>query len=264
MKRYVIGICLLALAALVLATGPATARETETINQSYPVGRDARLSLKNVNGDVTIEGSDADRFEVTAVKSADSKKRLDDVEVRLRMDGDHLSIEVDMDEHLWSRHNHESLRVDFTVRVPRSARIDAVELVNGDLELRNITGDVDASSVNGDVTGEALGGSVELSAVNGGVSLLANGNAESIDLSSVNGGVKLVLPKKIDARIEANTVHGSIRSSDGLDVDTSSFVGSSLKGTIGKGGMKIELDTVNGSIEIRREGDAPARGREED
>ena len=243
------------------AAGLATAREEETIKQSYEAGKHPRLSLRNINGDVRIEGGEGRTFEVTAIKSADSKQDLEDADIRFRMDDGHLQIEVDYDDDGWS-HHHDAVRIDFTLTVPRGVRIDTVELVNGDLSLHAIDGGVEASSVNGDVSGEALGGAVELSAVNGEVSLVASGEPDSIDLSSVNGGVSLVLPAKIDARIEASTVHGSIHSVDGLDVDTSSFVGSSLKGTIGKGGMKIELDTVNGSIEIRREGGAATRGKD--
>jgi len=255
-----------ALAALVAAVSlfppPAAARERETVHQTYEAGSGARLSLKNLNGDVRIEGWDKSTFDVTAVKTAETKERLDDVDIEFRMEGDHLTIEVDHDnDHRWSRHD-EGAGVEFTIRVPRRAEIREVDLVNGHLSLAGISGDVDASSVNGDVSGEQLGGAVELSAVNGEVSLIVSGESESIDLSSVNGGVHLVLPRKIDAHIEASTVHGSIVSSDGLEVDRSNFVGSSLKGTIGRGGMKIDLDTVNGSIEIRREGDAGARERE--
>jgi DUF4097 and DUF4098 domain-containing protein YvlB len=63
-----------------------------------------------------------------------------------------------------------------------------------------------------------------------------------------------MLPKKFDARIEAGTVHGDITAIDGVDVDATKFTGSSMKGVIGKGTMKVDLSTVNGSIHIGREG----------
>jgi len=251
-------------AALVLAvavTEPAFARERETVNQVYDTGASPRLSLKNINGDLTVDGWDKNTIEVTAVKTAASKDDLDDIEIRFRKDGDNVRIVAEFvhGDHTYDR---ESPSVDFTIHVPRGTEVDRVELVNGDVELTNIAGDVEASSVNGRVAGEKLGGDVNLSAVNGDVSLVATGGPTSIRMNSVNGEVTLVLPKKFDARIEAGTLHGDITTIDGLDVDATSFTGSSMKGIIGKGTMKVDLNTVNGSIAIRREGEGGAREKE--
>lgn len=252
-----------ALGALVLAGGTALAERgvQDEIHQRYETGAGARLSLKNLNGDVRVEGWDQKVIDVTAVKTASSEKRLDDAAVVFDFDDDHLRIEVEYEDHRWDYRDGYT-GVDFVIRVPRGARIDAIELVNGDVVLRDVQGEIEASSVNGEVSGEGLGGAIDLSTVNGEVSLDVGEGAASIRLSSVNGGVSLVLPRKIDADLEASTVHGSIRSVEGLVVDDSRYVGSSVRGTIGRGGMKIDLGTVNGSIEIRH-ADGGAAGERE-
>jgi hypothetical protein len=255
-----------ALAVLVFAGGTAFAERgvEEEIHQHYETGADARLSLKNLNGEVRVQGWDKNVIEVTAVKSASGPDRLDDATVHFDFEDDHLRINVEYEGDDWN-HRDDFVSVDFVIRVPRGARIDAIELVNGDVELRDVLGEVEASSVNGEVDGEGLGGDIDLSTVNGEVSLHVSERAASIRLSSVNGGVSLFLTGKINADVEASTVHGSIMTADGLgglEVDDSRFLGSSLKGTIGRGGMKIDLDTVNGSIEIRRESGKDSRERE--
>ena len=256
-----IGVLPAALILLATASGPVSAQEKETINNNYDTGSHPRLSLKNINGDLTIQGWDKKRIEVTAVKTVGKKEHLNEVEIHSNMNDDHLRIDVkyDFDDN-WGR--DVTVSVDFTIRVPYGTEIDAVELVNGDIEIQNVEGDVEVSSVNGEVSGEKLGGHVELATVNGEVSLVANGGVKSISMHSVNGGVTLVLPKKFDARINAGTVHGSIRAIDGLDVDATTFTGSSMQGTIGKGGLKVELNTVNGSIEIRHQGEGGSREKE--
>lgn len=259
-------IALVPAAFVLIATAvlPAPARERETITEVFETGEHPRLSLKNINGDLTVTGWDKDTIEVIAVKSANSKENLDALLVNTRLDDDRLRIDVkyeDDDHH----HRGEGVqqRVDFTIHVPHGTRINAIELVNGNIEIKDVEGDVDASSVNGEVSGEKLDGHVALATVNGEVSLVANGRADSIRMNSVNGGVLLVLPKKFDARITAGTVHGSIRTMNGFaDVDATSFTGSSLEGTLGKGGLKVELNTVNGNIEIRREGESGSKDRE--
>jgi DUF4097 and DUF4098 domain-containing protein YvlB len=126
--------------------------------------------------------------------------------------------------------------------------------VNGDLKLDGIAGEVDASSVNGDVSARGLSGAVELSAVNGDVELSVTGKVDAIRLHSVNGTVELMVPRDTSAKVNASTVHGSIRGPGSIEVEKG-FVGSSLTSVMGKGEGKISLDTVNGDIRIYHEGE---------
>jgi hypothetical protein len=254
-------------ALLLLATvsTPSPAREQVKDVQVYDTGKTPRLSVKNINGGLTIEGWDKNRLEVTVTKTAETEEMLGQIDVISRMDDDYLRIEVDLedlDRDGNRNYRGDILKVDFEIKVPRGTRIDAVEFVNGNVELSGINGDIDASTVNGRVSGEDLGGDVELATVNGELELVASGDVDSIRMHSVNGGVTLVLPKKFDANISAGTLHGDIRGMNGLEVDATKFTGSSIQGRIGKGGLKVDLNTVNGSIEIRREGEGGAREKE--
>jgi DUF4097 and DUF4098 domain-containing protein YvlB len=68
----------------------------------------------------------------------------------------------------------------------------------------------------------------------------------------VNGKITLVLPANASARVEAETVNGSINADDfGLEPEKG-FVGRDLSGEIGGGDARISLDTVNGSIKIMK------------
>jgi DUF4097 and DUF4098 domain-containing protein YvlB len=246
---------------LLVATAPLAApdRVQVTDRQAFDTDRTPRVSLKNINGDVVIEAWDQNRIEVELVKTAPSEELLERINVTMAMDDNHLRIESDLDE---GNYRGDAPSVDFTLRVPRGARIHSVELVNGNAEVLNVEGDVEISSVNGEVSGKNLGGEVDLATVNGAVSLVAKEGRSSIRMHSVNGGVLLVLPEKFDARIKAGTLHGDIVSIEGMDVDATGFTGSSMQGVIGKGTMKVDLNTVNGSIEIRREGEGGVRGKE--
>jgi len=254
-------------AALVLAaavTHNAFAKVNETINQVYDTSAHPTLRIDNVNGDLTLEGWDQNRVEITAIKFAGDAEDLADLKVEMRKDGDAVVIHVKYphENNFWN-HGHEGPGVNFTIKVPKGTGVDKAEFVNGDIDITNVIGDVNASSVNGHVSGQKLGGDVDLSTVNGGVDLMATSNIKSISLNSVNGDIMLTLPKKFDARIEAGTVHGDIRAVDGLDVDETSFTGSSMSGVIGKGGMKVDLNTVNGSIRIKHEGEKSGKGDRE-
>ncbi len=226
--------------------------EKEVINQVYEVGKNARLSLSNLNGAATIVGWDKNTIEVTATKRARSPERLDDATVHCNLNDDYLRIEVDYDfDDGRGSHGNDLVSVEFEIRVPRGIEIDEIELVNGNLEITDLSGDVEASSVNGDVTGKQMGGVVLLSTVNGDVSLSNIIGDEKIRLSSVNGSVSLTLPHEVNAKISASTVHGDVRGDLGHGV---THAGSSIDAVLGSGGRRIELGTVNGDIRIRRAG----------
>lgn len=250
----------IALAPAVLAlsmavTRDASAKVTDTSNTVFDTSSHPRLSIKNINGDLTVEGWSKNTIEVTAVKTAKNQEDLDNVEIFSEKDGDRVSIRVEYKHNRDEWDHNQSGSVKFTLRVPRGTEIDRVEFVNGDIDITGIEGDVEASSVNGEVSGRKLGGDVVLSTVNGEVELWATSDISSIRMNSVNGDVNLILPKKFDARISAGTLHGDITAIDGIDVDATKFTGSSMQGTIGKGTMKVDLNTVNGSIQIRRDGE---------
>jgi DUF4097 and DUF4098 domain-containing protein YvlB len=94
---------------------------------------------------------------------------------------------------------------------------------------------------------------VEASSVNGTVRA-EMGRADwtgALELSSVNGSITVVLPADLSAAVEASTVNGSLESDFPLTVQ-GRFSARRFTGTIANGGRQLRLETVNGSIELRR------------
>lgn len=242
----------LCLALFALFAGNASA-VTREISKTFSLAADGRVSLENINGNVTIEGWDQDQVSVDAVITARTKNGLDRTEVVIDASSDRIHIETTYakNEGGWSRDNGSE--VEYTVRVPRTAQLDEVELVNGSLELRGVGGDVRASLVNGRARVEGLAGNVEISTVNGSlnVSFAELGGGQRISLESVNGSLELSVPGYADAQFDAETVHGRISNDLGLEVEKGRWVGSKLRGSLGGGSAQVSLENVNGSIEIR-------------
>jgi DUF4097 and DUF4098 domain-containing protein YvlB len=149
--------------------------------------------------------------------------------------------------------------VDYTLTVPRNARLDKIDLINGALDVQGVAGEVRASCINGKLTARGLSGGVKLSTINNRVNAQFERLGDlPIELSSVNGGVLLTLPSDSKAEIEASTVHGRISNDFGLNVNDHRWVGHDLHGQLGDGGARIKLSNVNGEIEIRRASDNKA------
>lgn len=238
-----------ATALMILAAVPAMASPyREEFHKTYPAAANVNVSLSNINGDVQITAWDRNEVQLDAVKTARTEERLKEAEIRVDASQSSIHIQTHYPEH---RNNNDPAAVQYELHVPRNARLDKIELVNGRLNIDAVKGEVRGASVNGSVTGRGLTGDVDLSTVNGSVSseLLDLGNAHHVKLSSVNGHVEIAMPKDANAHLSANTVSGSISSDFQLPVHKG-FVGSDLDTTLGSGATRVELSSVNGGIKI--------------
>jgi DUF4097 and DUF4098 domain-containing protein YvlB len=234
---------------------------TEEFHQTYALSADGRVELDNLNGAVHISTWDQNEVKVDAVKYAYSKERLDEARIEVDASKDRVSIRTRYPDHdhtfNWGSHNNPA-EVEYTVTVPRNARLDEIKLINGALDVTGAAGEVHASCVNGRLDARNLAGRADLSTVNGRMEVaFAQLPSSSIHLSSVNGSLDLTLPSDAKAEIEASTVSGGIENDFGLKVDHH-IVGHNLSGELGSGGARIKLSNVNGRIEIRHASDGRA------
>jgi hypothetical protein len=253
------------LSLVVLQTSDAQPEEkfTETFQQSYQLSSNGRVSLENINGNVRVEVWDKSEIKVDAVKSANMQEKLKDLEIKIDSSADSIRIKVKYPNTTWSGKTKDDWRrhnpgeVDFVLTVPRSARIDSIELINGNIDLKDLTGEVAASSINGKVTANNLTGDCKLSTINGKTiaSFDRVDSGRNLSLGSVNGQVQVTLPSDLNAQIKASVVHGSISNNFGLNVRKGEYVGRDLQGVLGNGGARINLSNVNGSININRAND---------
>ena len=229
----------------------------EEFHHTYPLAADGRIALENINGAVHITAWDRNEIKVDAVKRAHDEERLKDMEIRVNASSGSISIETryrDRDQD-WSEDHHNPGSVEYTLTVPRKARLDEVKLINGSLEVTGLQGEVRASCINGKLMARGLAGEARLSTVNGKLDANFERTLAPLELSSVNGSIDLTLPSDAKASIEANTVHGGIDNDFGLHANDHHFVGHDLRGELGGGGTQIRLNNVNGTIDIHHASD---------
>ena len=236
--------------------------ETERFEQTYPLSANGRVSVSNVNGSITIDTWDRKEVKLEAVKTADSKDRLADVEIKIDARADSLSVETNYDN--WKRDggnrgwkNYGKLTVEYRLTVPKNAVLDDIQTVNGSVNITNSNSLTKASTVNGQVTATNLRGTAELETVNG--TIEANfdqlQSSSKISLNTVNGQVNLVIPSDANATVKADTLNGSINNDFGLPIRKGQYVGRNLYGKIGSGEVQIRLNSVNGGLNIKRKDD---------
>jgi DUF4097 and DUF4098 domain-containing protein YvlB len=201
---------------------------------------------------VHIAAWDRTEVQVDAVKSAKTKEALSEAQIVIDSASGSISIRTRYPEHRHDR--RDSASIEYTLKVPRRARLHAIEAVNGAVDVSGVSGDVKVSSVNGPVIAKNLaGGEARLSTVNGRLEASFDklSGASSIALDTVNGSISLAIPDQSNADFQAHTVHGSISSDFGVQSPHSHGAGGSVSGQIGGGGgAHIKLSTVNGGIRI--------------
>jgi Putative adhesin len=246
---------------LIAAQGHASDRPgklTEEFHQTYTLAAGGRIELENINGSVHITGWDKNEVKVDAVKTAYSKERLDQATIKVDASKDSVSIRTEYPDrdNTWNNDDqHNPASVEYTLTVPRSARLDEIKLINGSLDIQGVAGEVRAACINGRLAAHGLEGPTKLSNINGRTEAEFDRLGDSIELSSVNGSVELTLPSDSQAKLEASTVHGGIDNDFGLHVNNHQWVGHDLRGELGNGGTRIKLSNVNGGIKIRHASD---------
>ena len=253
--------------ALGLLASPAPAQTQQYAGGDFKwrgvVAAGATLEVKGVNGDVTAEPSTSGEAEVTATMQG---RRSDPREVRVEVvqhaDGVTLcamypSRDVSKpnqcapgDEGRMNVQDND-VQVRFTVRVPPGVSFSG-RTVNGEIAAQSLNGPVDLRTVNGSAT-LSTSAHGQASTVNGSVQATlgaANWNGE-LEFKTVNGSLTLDLPADLSAEVRATTVNGDIVTDFPLTV-SGRFGPRRLQGTIGAGGRKLALETVNGTITLRR------------
>jgi len=238
--------------------------ETERIEKTFPLNANGRVSVSNVNGSVTVIASERNEVKLVAIKHADTKEHLADVDIKIDARPDYFSVETDYGQDRgWKtdsdRHwrNNNNVTVDYELTVPRGAMLNEIETVNGSVTVNDFSNLVKVSAVNGTVRAGNLRGMADLSTVNGEVfadfDKLAAGS--KIALETVNGRVTLTIPSDSSADVKAESLNGSITNDFGLENRKGKYVGNSLHGRLGSGEVPIKLESVNGQLAVKRKND---------
>ena len=207
---------------------------TEELHKTYPLDADGRVSLHNTHGAVRISAWDRNEVEIDAVKTASGKDILDEAQIVIDAASGSISIRTRYPDPQTRRN---PAVVEYTLKVPRRARLSAIECVHGNVEISGVASDVKASTVHGSVTARNLTGQTRLSTTHGNLDASFDRieGTPSISMSTVHGNIDLALPDSAGIEYSARTVHGRI-TSDG--------------GHTGSGGAHVKLNTVHGNIRI--------------
>lgn len=147
--------------------------------------------------------------------------------------------------------NLRSIQGEVVVRNARG-RIDVVT-VNDDISLSGINGDVHVETTNGDVALERIrSNAVRATTVNGDITYdgsIADGG--SYVFSTHNGDLTTMVSTDVSATVSVSTHNGAFRSDIPVRL-TGTSLSRQFTFTLGSGGARLELESFNGEIVLRR------------
>jgi hypothetical protein len=221
------------------------------------------IEVKGVNGDVTAMVASGPEVEVTADRTA-RRNNPDDVRLEVVEHAGGVTICAVYPSKEAARPNecrpgtegrmnvqNNDVTVRFVVRVPTGVRFVG-RTVNGDADAQGLNGPVSLATVNGSTT-FSTSSYGEASTVNGSIrgAIGSAGWDDALAFHTVNGSITLDLPADLSADVRATTVNGEIFTDFPMSV-TGRVSRRHVAGTVGGGGRRLDLETVNGSVRLRR------------
>jgi DUF4097 and DUF4098 domain-containing protein YvlB len=224
---------------------PAADQQTRVV--PLPAGK--TLAIEITVGNIRIEGGDRSDVEIAIEREAPSTAQLASLPITFDDTTSRLSVRVVQANGA----TDPAYRSDITVRVPRAAVIDRVQVLEGRISVSRFSGTLTADIRRGPIDGKDLSGTLRLESGIG--SVVVTGARLSpgglLRLRAFNGDVRLALAERpADARILAVALNGSITSQIPLTIKDT-WGPRFGEATLGKGEPVISLDVISGTIEIK-------------
>lgn len=242
---------------------PAAAQQRPDFTWEGTIPRGRWLYVRNLNGSIRVDKASGGKAEVTAEKRV-RRGSGDEVRIEARkLANDDIIIcaiwfeNTTCDEdgyrtrgnERWNRRNEVS--VEFTVHLPDGVKLVSSS-INGAIRIDGATSEIDASTVNGSINASTTGGPVRAQTVNGGIEVrMRDAGTADLDFETVNGSIDIELPADLNAELDMRTVNGRVSSDFPLTI-TGRINPRHIRATIGKGGPRLKVSTVNGSVDIRK------------
>jgi DUF4097 and DUF4098 domain-containing protein YvlB len=241
--------------------------QTERFSRKVKIGRDGRVSVDNIAGDISVTGGSGDEVSIEAVKRTRRDRRELET-VRIVVEDRAGRVEVRTEHDRFGRNSSDGVAVDYTLTVPNGATVD-VKSISGSVKVSNVQGAVRAESVSGNVTTERTPRLELAKSVSGDVTLTDAGTDTDLTATSVSGSVRanglkvrsfdggsvsgdVVLNNVTCDRLAVKSVSGDLEFSGPLArngrYDLNTHSGTARLTLSGSTGFELTANTFSGTI----------------
>lgn len=274
--------------ALCLVASTQAQTHSETINKSVAFsgnGSNNLLVVYNIHGGVEVEGYNGSSVEITAEKwvkgrnSRSLQQGKTEIQLGVVEQGDIVYVYLDTPnvkfnpetgsykhEGNWQSRNYD-YSMDIKIRVPKSTNLELSAINDGDVVARNIFAkELSVSNINGGITLDNVTGKTYVNALNRDITInYAKAPTGDSTYKSLNGDINITVPSGLDANVSFKSLNGDFytnletrTSPSEMKVSTKSSkrgtrykMNSKSRFSIGKGGVEMDFDVLNGDVTIK-------------
>lgn len=231
--------------------------QTERFSRKIKIGRDGRVTVDNISGNMTVTTGGGDELSIEAVKrTRGPQSELANVRIIVDERAGRVDIRTEHERNYRDRdRDGDHVSVDYTLVVPSGVAI-GLHSISGNLGVTGARGSVRAETVSGDVTMTDVP-KVELAkSISGNVTLTGVSTEGDLAAGSVSGNV---IAKSLKAHgLDVNSISGNVNVTDVTceRVAVKTVNGSvEYTGTISKGGT-YDFNIHSGSVRLTLENPA--------
>ena len=253
--------------SLLIALAGFTA-SAQDFQRSYNLGPGGSVNVRNISGDVIVNGYEGQAIIVTAIKSGRDR---DKVNIEDRSTGNTVDVRVDYPD----RCEDCEVEVKFEVKVPSriAYKFNSFSSVSGDVSVTGVSGELSAKTVSGNTTVNNVSGSVNATSVSGNtrvgkvagtvsakstsgnveVEIVSLDGAGAMEFTSVSGDVQVKLPGNPDAEVKLSSMSGRLKTDFPLTIEESKYgTGRKANGRLGNGSRNLKISTISGDVSLLR------------
>jgi hypothetical protein len=238
------------------------------------------LEVRDIEGNITVAAYDGADVEMTVEKSlsAQNEEEMRAARRDVSLDtGDgastiHAIVRYPNQQTCggaggFTSHSGYHVRYDFTIRVPRTVRLQLCTINSGVVLVSGTAGDFDLSNVNGRIAMTDVAGTGSAVTVNGAVvASFVSAPQRSSTFRTVNGDVAITLPDSTSANFHMKTLNGHLLTDFAVESqpESAGVIRESLGGLsmvrtsgfttvrAGNGGPDLTLESLNGDVRVMR------------
>lgn len=267
---------------------PALAVQDTTV----PVAAGTRLHVEHHGGEVLVRAWNRDAVRVRASDLDDRRRveaRGSGSVLRVRVEGGRGRANADLEISVpaWMDVRIEGNQLDVGVAgtagevsietvggdivVEGGAGLVTVRTIEGEIAIRGARGRIEAASVNDDIALFDIGGDLQVETTNGDIELMGIRSTSTVAVSvngdvsyegtirddgryrltTHNGDLTVAVPRGTNAAVTVTSVHGEFESEFPVRL-TGATADRQFNFTLGSGSARLELESFNGDIRLRR------------
>ena len=218
----------------------------EDVEKTIDASSNGNVSISNIAGSIEVTGWSKNQVEVIA----DLGRGVE--ELIVERDGNDIIIKVKV-----SRRNARSISSDLTIHVPENSSLE-VAGVSADIEVSNVFGELRLHTVSGDMASDVYGSDVQIDTVSGDIELQGDNQDMRTEAATVSGDVEAT---SLAGSIEAESVSGDVEIVNGSfeRAQANTVSGDIVFHAELRNGGKLQIETINGEVDINFTGTVSAR-----